>query len=86
VTFAGQIHVVLVGLVKLLVRPASVLETLMVSVAVPTPPSALIALIITELLAAWVGVPLIRPELASRLRPLGNPLAPKLTGLPLAVI
>jgi hypothetical protein len=86
VTLAGQIHAVLVALVKLLVRPESVLETLMVSVAEPTPPSALIALIITELLAAWLGVPLIRPELVSRLRPLGNPLAPKLMGLTLAVI
>jgi hypothetical protein len=60
------------------------------SVALPVPP-ALVAVIVTLYVPAVVGVPSINPNLldgggVSRIKPGGNPLAPKLVGLLVAVI
>lgn len=56
-----------------------------VNVAVPKPVT-LIALIVTEEVAAVVGVPEITPVLVLTLRPAGNPVALKLVGLLAAVM
>src|SRR5437868_49728 len=45
------------------------------SVALPVPP-ALVALIVTLVVAAAVGVPLIKPVVALKLSPAGRPVAP----------
>jgi hypothetical protein len=60
----------------------------MTKVAVPVPP-ALVALMVTGYMPAVVGVPSINPNLlgfVSRVKPGGNPVAPKLVGLLVAVI
>ncbi len=51
-----------------------------------TVPEPLVALMVTELEPAAVGVPLITPVLLLRLRPSGNPVAPKLLGELVAVM
>lgn len=56
-----------------------------VSVALPVPP-ALVALIVTLYVPAVVGVPEISPVLVFTVKPAGNPVAPKLVGLLVAVI
>src|SRR2546422_3159438 len=55
------------------------------SVRVPMPP-ALVALRVTVEAPAVVGVPEMRPVVALSARPAGNPVAPKLVGLLVAVI
>src|SRR2546422_1252056 len=55
------------------------------SVWVPVPP-ALVALRVTVEAPAVVGVPEMRPVVALSARPAGNPVAPKLVGLLVAVI
>jgi hypothetical protein len=62
----------------------------MISVAVPVPP-ALVALMVTLYMPGVVGVPSISPALlegggVSSFKPGGNPVAPKLVGLLVAVI
>ena len=54
-------------------------------VAEPVPP-ALVALIVTLLVAAAAGVPEIKPLDAFTLKPAGRPAALKLVGLLLAVM
>jgi hypothetical protein len=76
------------GLIELMV--GSGLLIVSVSVALPVPP-ALVALIVTLYVPAVVGVPSINPKLLdgggiSSFKPGGNPVAPKLVGLLLAVI
>jgi hypothetical protein len=56
-----------------------------VSVSVPVPP-ALVALKVTLVVAAVVGVPEIRPVVVLTVRPAGNPVALKEVGLFEAVI
>ena len=56
-----------------------------VRVAVPVPP-LLVALRVTFVVPAAVGVPEITPVAVLTERPAGNGLAPKLVGLLLAVI
>jgi hypothetical protein len=56
-----------------------------VRVLVPVPP-ALVALTVTDEVPAVVGVPEITPVPVLTLNPPGNPVAPKLVGLLLAVI
>ena len=56
-----------------------------VKVDVPVPP-ALVAPIVTLLVAAAVGVPEIKPVLAFNVSPAGRPVALKLAGELLAVI
>ena len=58
---------------------------MIVSVAVPVPP-AFVALIVTLVLPVAVGVPETAPVLVLTLKPAGNPVAPKLVGLLVAVI
>ena len=60
---------------KALVIDGGVGSTVMTNVAVPVPP-ALLALIVTLLVPVTVGVPLMRPVVALKLRPAGRPLAP----------
>src|SRR2546428_12864107 len=55
------------------------------SVWVPVPP-ALVALRVTVEAPAVVGVPEMSPVVALSARPAGNPVAPKLVGLFVAVI
>src|SRR2546425_1154182 len=55
------------------------------SVWVPVPP-ALVALRVTVEAPAVAGVPEMRPVVALSARPAGNPVAPKLVGLLVAVI
>src|SRR2546427_10925237 len=55
------------------------------SVWVPVPP-ALVALRVTVEAPALVGVPAMSPLVASSARPAGNPVAPKLVGLFVAVL
>ena len=55
------------------------------SVWVPVPP-ALVALRVTVEAPALVGVPEMSPVVALSARPAGNPVAPKLVGLFVAVI
>ena len=56
-----------------------------VSVALPVPP-LFVALSVTLLVPAAVGVPEINPVVVLTERPAGNPVAPKLVGLFSAVI
>jgi hypothetical protein len=56
-----------------------------VNVAEPVPP-AFVALIVTVVVAAAVGVPVIFPVEELTLRPAGNPVALKLVGVLLAAI
>jgi len=59
--------------------------TVRVRVAEPVPP-AFMAEMVTELMPATVGVPLITPVVVSTLNPAGNPVALKLVGVWLAVM
>jgi hypothetical protein len=59
--------------------------TVTVRVAVPVPP-LLVALRVTDEVAAVVGVPEIRPVVVLTDKPVGNPVAPKLVGALEAVI
>ena len=56
-----------------------------VNVALPVPP-AFVALNVTVEVPVPVGVPEINPVLLLTDRPVGNPVAPKLVGLFVAVI
>jgi len=56
-----------------------------VNVVEPVPP-AFVAEMVTELMPATVGVPLITPVVVSTLNPAGKPVALKLVGVWLAVM
>ena len=56
-----------------------------IKVALPVPP-ALVALMVTLLVPAAVGVPVIAPVPVLMLKPAGRPVAPYEVGLPEAVI
>ena len=60
-------------------------EIVRVSVALPVPP-LLVALSVTVEVPAVVGVPEINPLVPFTERPAGNPVAPKLVGVFVAVI
>ena len=59
--------------------------TVRIKVALPVPP-ALVALMVTLLVPAAVGVPVISPVPVLMLKPAGRPVAPYEVGLPEAVI
>ena len=59
--------------------------TVMFNVALPVPP-ALFAEIVTLLVPAALGVPVIAPVPVLMLKPAGKPVAPYEVGLPEAVI
>jgi len=69
-----------------LAPPDGMGKTVSRRVAVPGVPELLDALKLTLLVPAVIGVPLIIPENGSQLRPLGNPVAPKSNGEPVATI
>ena len=61
----------------------SVIEMFRVAVPVPL---VLVAVMVTAVEPRLVGVPLITPVVVFRLKPAGNPVAPKLVGVLVAVI
>ena len=74
-----------VGLSELIVGTATIVIT-RVAVAVLQEPAPLLAVMVTLVVPAVVGVPEITPVLVLTVRPAGNGLAVKLVGLLVAVI
>jgi len=74
-----------VGLSELIVGTALIVIT-SVALAVLQEPAPLLALMVTLVVPAVVGVPEITPVLVFTLRPAGSGLALKLVGLLVAVI
>jgi hypothetical protein len=81
----GPPAAVQVGLIELIVGAVPIVIT-RVAVAVLQGPAPLLAVIVTVVVRACVGVPEITPVLVLTLRPAGNGLAVKLVGLLVAVI
>jgi len=71
--------------VPLLVMTGAATFTVKANDKLPVPPP-LVALSVTVDVPAAVGVPEIRPEAVFTARPAGNPVAPKLVGVLVAVI
>jgi hypothetical protein len=71
--------------VPLLVTTGGAIVTVRVSGALPVPP-LLVALSVTLEVPTPVGVPETKPETVFTVRPAGNPDAPKLVGVLVAVI
>ena len=69
----------------LMTGAATAALTVRVKVALPVPP-ALVALMVTLLVPATDGVPVMAPVPVLMLKPAGKPVAPYEVGLPEAVI
>jgi len=74
-----------VGLIELIVGAVPIVIT-RVAVAVLQAPAPLLAVMVTLVVRACVGVPEITPVLVLTVRPAGSGLAVKLVGLLVAVI